>query len=92
LCRAHNRLHAEESFGRDHVAARVRADLRQRRRPPDEPAHANDAAELTRRALTNMGFRDVDVRRALHTILSRETPLPALTIPDLLRAALAVLT
>jgi hypothetical protein len=44
-CRAHNALHADEVFGRAHVAARVR--LRQRKRRDEAPAGARtDISEM----------------------------------------------
>jgi 5-methylcytosine-specific restriction endonuclease McrA len=83
-CRSHNRLHAEECFGKEHVDERVRF----RRRKWNQ-----EAAELARRGLVNLGFRDADVRRALATIESRHegedtTPPPA----EIIREALRILT
>src|SRR5215467_11066887 len=74
VCRSHNRLYAERAFGRDHVERRIRLRRRMSRCPPppaspplpraqeEAPAAcsaaANDAVDVTRRALTKMGFRD----------------------------------
>ena len=57
VCRAHNRLYAEQAFGREHVARRIY--LRQRRREED------DALDVVRAALTSMGFRATEVRRTM---------------------------
>src|SRR5215472_3131156 len=84
VCRSHNRLHAEQSFGQDHVERGIH--LRQSRSrcppptPPTRPPHAQERAraacsaptgdnvDVARRALTKMGFRDGEVRRALSLV------------------------
>ena len=76
-CRLHNRLHAEQSFGREHVERQIH--LRQRR-----PNAA--ALDTVRSALTKMGFRDRDVRRTLGELWPPEATLPPM--PELIRAAL----
>jgi 5-methylcytosine-specific restriction endonuclease McrA len=82
-CRAHNRLHAEACFGKAHVEERVR--LRQRKWSPE-------AAELARRGLVNMGFRDADTRRALAIVASHHESEVALPPAEIIREALRILT
>jgi hypothetical protein len=80
LCHAHNQLHAEETFGRDHM------DLRRRK------WNAADA-DLVRRALIHSGFRARDATRAVETVAERHThDAIALSKEAILREALAVLT
>jgi hypothetical protein len=80
LCHAHNQLHAEETFGRDHM------DLRRRKWNTDD-------AELVRRALVHNGFRARDATRAVESVAERHAN--DATTPSkeaILREALAVLT
>jgi hypothetical protein len=98
-CRAHNRLAAEEVFGKAHVAERI--DFRQRRSravaatlpslpPPSPPPQI---FELALRGLHNLGFSKTDARRALdHVSQRRVANGDALDVQDLLRRAIAVLT
>ena len=55
-CRAHNRLHAEQVFGREYVEKRIH--LRQRKYAP---AHA-EVFETAARGLRFLGFREPEVR------------------------------
>jgi len=92
LCRAHNRLHAEEVFGREHVAERIH--FRQRKSettaatPDITPSDAS--LDVARRGLVKMGFRDTEARRAVQAAQIRNPGAAA--IPEILREALAVLT
>ena len=89
-CRAHNRLHAEQVFGREHVQRQI--SLRQRKRTP---ARADElvrppAFETAERGLRNLGFRDGEVRRALEALRAKLGPSAS---PDaILREALRILT
>ena len=91
-CRAHNRLHAEEVFGREHVARAV--DFRQRKarrvicaEPP--PAAARDVAL---RGLVSLGFARSEARRAVDLVACRRHAADALPVQEMLREAIAVLT
>jgi hypothetical protein len=70
-CRAHNRLHAEECFGRAHVEQRI--DFRRRKLDPatvaESPATRRD--DLLRRALVGMGFRVAEAKNALGILAER---------------------
>ena len=85
-CRAHNRLYAEETYGREYVEERIHF----RRR---KWADADADADLARRGLVGLGFRERDAQRALDVVAGRHandvTPLPP---SEILREALAVLT
>ena len=87
-CWAHNKLHAEKTFGREHVEERVHFRQRTSRR-----VKANDAVELARRGLVNLGYRDRDARRALSVVADRHpNDVHALTPETAIREALAVLS
>ena len=79
-CRAHNRLHAETSFGREHVEQQIH--LRQRRSD-------DEALDFTRRALTKMGFRDRDVCSKLRQLYPAGATLPPL--PEVIRVTLSAM-
>ena len=82
-CRAHNRLYAEQVFGKSHVEQRV--DFRQRKSP--------HVFEVALRGLQNMGFAKTEARRALEDVAERRAANgEALEAPDLLRGAIAALT
>ena len=86
-CRAHNRLAAEEVFGKEHVAGRIH--LRQRKSPPpvvqsrpETPSLSplpsptsspppTQVIELALRGLCNLGFRAADARRAVDQVSQR---------------------
>ncbi|MDB5221096.1 MAG: hypothetical protein JWO86_9023, partial [Myxococcaceae bacterium] len=102
-CRAHNRLAAEEVFGKTHVAERI--DFRQRRSravaaplpslspPVPSPPPPPYAIELALRGLHNMGFSQSDARRAVdHVSHRRVANGDELDVQDLLRGAIAALT
>ncbi|MDB5214144.1 MAG: hypothetical protein JWO86_2071, partial [Myxococcaceae bacterium] len=102
-CRAHNRLAAEEVFGKAHVAERI--DFRQRRSravaatlpalspPSPPPPPSSQVIELAVRGLHNMGFTKSDARRAVdHVSQRRVANGEELDVQDLLRGAIAALT
>jgi hypothetical protein len=88
-CRAHNRLHAEQTFGKDHVE---RAILE--RRHPRRRGYASESCELAASGLVKMGFRPAEVRRALDAVSARHRSEARTTTPvqTILCEALAVLT
>jgi 5-methylcytosine-specific restriction endonuclease McrA len=87
-CRAHNLLHAEQVFGRQHVERKIRE------RHPRKRGYATESCELAARGLASMGFRPPEVRRALDTVTAHHPPevLTATPVQTILREALAVLT
>jgi 5-methylcytosine-specific restriction endonuclease McrA len=88
-CRAHNRLHAERTFGRQHVERRIRE-----RRDPSRRGYATESCALAASGLASMGFRPPEVRRALDAVTARHPPgtLGELPVQTILREALAFLT
>jgi hypothetical protein len=83
VCHPHNQLYAEQAFGREHVERQ--RHLRQRR--------SNDPTrDVARRALVNLGFRARDVHDALERLLPPHATAPVPAMPELLRAALGLLT
>jgi hypothetical protein len=90
FCRAHNLLHAEEVFGRTHVARQMH--FRQRKSPASAtvPEPTDAPTDAARRGLVNLGFRDPDARRAVQVVCGRHGE--DLTLGELLREALSVLT
>jgi hypothetical protein len=88
-CRAHNRLYAEQTFGKEHVERRIRE-----RRHPRQRGYVSESCALAASGLVNMGFRRADVRRALDALSARHGAETLTTIPvqTILREALAVLT
>ncbi len=101
-CRAHNRLAAEEVFGKTHIAERI--DFRQRKSraaptpppspsPPTPSSESAEVLELAVRGLHHMGFRKTDARRAVeHVAQPRVANGDPLDVQDVLRGALAALT
>ena len=87
-CRAHNALHAEQTFGKEHVQRKIRehGDPRQR-------GYASESRDLAANGLVNMGFRRAEVQRALDAVSGRHGADDLSTIPvqTILREALAVL-
>jgi 5-methylcytosine-specific restriction endonuclease McrA len=81
LCRAHNQLHAEQVFGREHVARQREAHFRQRKCEP---------FDVATKGLVSLGFRKSEASRAVMVVQARhsETVAP----PEILREALGVLT
>jgi hypothetical protein len=88
-CRAHNRLHAEQTFGKGHVERAIRE-----RRHPRRRGYASEIYELAASGLVKMGFRPAEVRRALDAVSAhhRSEPLTATPVQTILCEALAVLT
>lgn len=82
LCRAHNRLHAEDVFGRAHVAAEI--DARRR---------SSKTLDLALRGLTNLGFTKSDAQRVLDDLARHHgKDLAMLSVETLLAEAIAALT
>ena len=87
-CRAHNLLHAEQTFGKEHVELRTRE-----RRHPRERGSAATSRELAASGLVGMGFRRAEVRRALDAVSAcHRGEVLAIPVQTILREALAVLT
>ncbi len=99
-CRAHNRLAAEDVFGKAHIAERI--DFRQRKSgavpkpvlaPPPPPPQVIALADLALRALHDMGFSKSDARRAVDHISQRRVAAGVeLDVQGLLRGAIGALT
>jgi len=92
LCRAHNLLHAEQVFGKEHVTEQIH--LRQRtshRIIANTPASWLDPETRARATsgLLGLGFSKAEVERALTLVAGRSHRLP---IEELLREAIGVLT
>lgn len=106
LCRAHNQLHAEETFGRQAVA-RGR-DFRQRKSRARRAvgvvgggvggvrgggAEQRPIIDAALCGLKNMGFRETEARSALTIVAARHGPRrEEMALEVVLRDALAVLT
>jgi 5-methylcytosine-specific restriction endonuclease McrA len=94
-CRAHNRLWAEQTFGKQHVARSIH--LRQRKCAPKNERF-DDAAESQKwdkllGALTHSGFAAKQAKIALERIRRGDGPVAwSSSIEELLRAALQSLT
>ncbi len=88
-CRAHTRLYAEQTFGKEHVERKIRE-----RQDPRQRGYVSETCELAASGLVNLGFRRADVRRALDVVSARHEAdvLKALPVQTILRDALAVLT
>ncbi|HEY8078287.1 MAG TPA: HNH endonuclease [Labilithrix sp.] len=83
-CRGHNKWWAEACFGKTHVEASIA--LRRR------SWNAN-GADLARRGLVNLGFKERDAQRAIETVAERHADdAAALATDAILREALRVLT
>ena len=83
-CRTHNRLHAEQVFGRDYVAQRI--DLRRRK---SAAAHA-PAFDTAARGLRSLGFREAEVRDAIARLTKSLDP--GASVESIIREALMLLT
>jgi len=88
-CRAHNALHAEQTFGKEHVARKIRE-----RGDPRQRGYAPESCDVAANGLVNLGFRRAEVQRALDTVTARHGADDLSTIPvqTILREALAMLT
>jgi 5-methylcytosine-specific restriction endonuclease McrA len=92
-CRSHNLHAAEEIFGREHVAARIRCRQQQRRKRGEErTSMSSDTLEQARRGLVNMGFAASDVNKTLVALADRHRDAGAPPVPELLREAISALT
>ena len=89
-CYPHNKLHAEKTFGREHVEERIHFRYRTSHRVKD--AAPNDAIETARSALVNLGYRDKEARRAVGIVAERHAnDVESLTPETVIREALAAL-
>lgn len=88
LCHRHNRLHAEETFGRDYVESAIHFRQQKRRGPDASPLTETEAKVL--KALTTMGFRVTEARAALERVRADGRAAEA-SLESLLRGALGVL-
>jgi hypothetical protein len=84
-CRSHNRLHAEKSFGREHVDRKIAEHRSQERRIPE-------SFELASRGLVNSGFRHAEVKRAIDVLLERHAADAKIPPATIVVEALAILT
>ena len=101
-CRAHNRLYAEECFGRDLIERKIRGRQQKSAQTPDLPKPRDAAAPVPhpklelidqlRSGLRNLGYRDVDIRHAIPRLLPPDPSNPAPPIEQLIRSALRVLS
>ncbi len=82
LCRAHNQLHAEQTFGREHVE-------RHRHLRQQKCSSRSDARDKVLAALKRLGFREAQARRAIAA--AELGPGDAPPVEEALRAALLVL-
>jgi hypothetical protein len=87
-CRSHNRLAAEEAFGREFIAQKI--SQRQRRSPA--PPEANGPFEQLERGLRHLGFRATEIARALGILRARADDEMLPSVEQLLRDALAILS
>ena len=90
-CRAHNRLHAEQVFGRAYVAQRIH--LRRRKSAGAEvslPRSQVPAFETAARGLRSLGFRAPEVRDVIARLTT--TLAPEASAETILRNALMLLT
>jgi 5-methylcytosine-specific restriction endonuclease McrA len=98
-CRAHNALHAERTFGKEHVERKVGE---RRHRDPRQRGSVSesgdgtlfDSCDRAAMGLMKMGFQRAEVGRALGSVRARYPAEELNTIPvqNLLREALAFLT
>lgn len=93
-CRPHNRMYAEEIFGKAYVAERIHCRQHQAQRVMNEAvvtqAASSDTVEQATRGLVKMGFAKTEVKRAVDAILGRRRE--RVTAPELVREAIAALT
>jgi 5-methylcytosine-specific restriction endonuclease McrA len=105
-CRAHNALHAERTFGKEHVERKIHE---RRHRDPRQRGSASESrggavpetcdravsgsCDRAAKGLTNLGFHRSEVGRALGCVRARHPgeDLSAIPVQTLLREALAFL-
>ena len=90
-CRAHNLHAAEEIFGKEQVAAKIRCRQQQRKRREVRSSVTTDVMEQATRGLVNMGFRASEVKKTLQSLVAQRTT-EAPPLPELLREAITALT
>ena len=97
-CRAHNLHAAEEIFGKEHVAKRIRCRQQQRLRRAGEKrgevrsSVSSETLEQATRGLVNMGFAASAVKKTLSALVARHRDAGPPALPELLREAIAALT
>ena len=98
-CRAHNRLWAEQTFGKEHVERRIHFRQQksilhdERFRPTEDDAAEAEKWDKLLGALTHSGFAPKQARRALALLRGGDGPVSwSSPVDELLRAALQVLT
>ncbi len=99
LCRAHNQLLAEDTFGRRRVVAGQRRRKGMQMTPSSSrveresrPSTTRDDFDTAQRALKTMGFKDTETRRAVATLRSQHVNRAAPQLEQILRDALGLLT
>jgi len=91
-CWAHNQLHAEEIFGKEHVASCIDLRRRKLRRvigAPPASSPIDDVAAQATQGLIRLGFGKSESEKAIAVVTTRS---PGLPIESLLREAIAILT
>ena len=88
-CRAHNRLYAEQVFGKEYVAARIDCRQHQAQRVMNASV-MTQMEEQAMRGLVNMGFAKSDAKRAIDGVV-RVHP-QGVEVKQMLREAIAALT
>lgn len=98
LCRAHNQLLAEETFGRRRVVAGQRRRKGMQVTPSSRveresrPSTARDDFDTAQRALKTMGFKETETRRAVAALRSQHVNRAPPQLEQILRDALGLLT
>jgi hypothetical protein len=90
-CRAHNRMYAEQVFGKEYVAERIHCRQHQAQRVMATSAMTETIHRATR-GLVNMGFAKTDAKRAVDSIVQEHGGALSLELPALLRDAITRLT
>ena len=94
-CKPHNLHAAEEIFGKEHVAVRIRCRQQQwMRRGDDQTFVSSETLEQAKRGLVKMGFAASDVNKTLVALADRYrgADAGAPPLPELVREAIAALT
>jgi 5-methylcytosine-specific restriction endonuclease McrA len=96
-CRPHNRLAAEEIFGREYITKRINCRQHQLRRGGEKrgdvgSALTSESVEQATRGLVKMGFGASEAKRTVLDLVGRSGETGAPPLPQLLREAIAALT
>jgi RuvA, C-terminal domain/HNH endonuclease len=93
-CRAHNRMYAEEVFGKEYVAERIHCRQHQAQCVMNEPAVMQavsaETVDQATRGLVKMGFAKNDAKRAVDGVVRMHPP--GVELQQVLREAIAALT